>query len=591
MRIATGKISRCCSLQDTLVPPERRSHRRVHGLQLPLHPQQVVGWFVLCGVAAGTYAVLIPLLSPCLRKPLSCVVTIILVVHLASHLTALLLDPADPRVRARPAVDIVPEFDRTKHTHVIENGRCHLCNITIDSKRTKHCSVCNKCIPGFDHHCKWLNNCVGHRNYSAFLACLSSASIAAIIVVGISIAELAVTGIQSGSAATFNATMENITLPMIPLPGTGSLIVISVLGVLSAIAAILLVHLCFFHGYIACLGLTTYEYVRKKREKETLNAVAITRDGAGTTCSSFHKDKDDLPVRYRFCESAPSDEHTKVEMRNVYICSTHGRRTDENNKNDEGGRDRRNFRLYFSYESRANETSIELSSQTIIGEVEHTHETVEFKPSTPSPVSCCFSIVGPSSTSIQDKHAKRRKRCTVEGENEKSTAKSCNTMKRIRTFLRLRLRKNARQRSLGIDANRARKNKVNPTTSDESIKDTKDEPLQCVSVDTTEESLVRLKAPPKLPPLSLPPRQHSKQVGEEGSNSSYPFPGSMVPKRSQPPLRVRRTSFRKRPRFKVGSHITQSAQLSPIPESELSKPASPRSPPRLNHFAFPPSQD
>ncbi|KXN73135.1 zf-DHHC-domain-containing protein [Conidiobolus coronatus NRRL 28638] len=54
---------------------------------------------------------------------------------------------------------------------VKQNGERRYCKTCHFDKpdRSHHCSICGKCVLKMDHHCPWLNNCVGHHNYKYFL--------------------------------------------------------------------------------------------------------------------------------------------------------------------------------------------------------------------------------------------------------------------------------------------------------------------------------------------------------------------------------------------------------------------------------------
>ncbi|XP_004345141.1 hypothetical protein CAOG_06392 [Capsaspora owczarzaki ATCC 30864] len=50
----------------------------------------------------------------------------------------------------------------------------------IKPARAKHCKICNRCVSMFDHHCPWLNNCVGKNNRAAFMRLLLAFTTSAI---------------------------------------------------------------------------------------------------------------------------------------------------------------------------------------------------------------------------------------------------------------------------------------------------------------------------------------------------------------------------------------------------------------------------
>lgn len=82
------------------------------------------------------------------------------------------------------------EFGGDFHTEFIVdvvNGQslqrkwCDTCRL-YRPLRARHCRDCDNCVHRFDHHCPWIDNCIGARNHRYFILFIASTAILASLV-------------------------------------------------------------------------------------------------------------------------------------------------------------------------------------------------------------------------------------------------------------------------------------------------------------------------------------------------------------------------------------------------------------------------
>jgi len=140
---------------------------------------------------------------------------------------------------------------------------CPTCKIR-KIPRSKHCSVCNACISKFDHHCPWINGCVGEANYRWFLTFLCSTAILLLyssygvcLVLLDFIVSRNLFGRQFIHRETGERVNANLVVVFTFVFAEKSLLVM--LGILSIIMAVVMIGFIGYHLYLIAIGTTTNE--------------------------------------------------------------------------------------------------------------------------------------------------------------------------------------------------------------------------------------------------------------------------------------------------------------------------------------------
>ncbi|KAI9025200.1 DHHC palmitoyltransferase-domain-containing protein [Phycomyces nitens] len=159
---------------------------------------------------------------------------------------------------------------------------CDTCKL-YRPPRASHCRQCDNCVENEDHHCIWLNNCIGKRNYRPFFTFIVTATLLCLLVIVFSIVHLLLIVREHSGDVTFDVVFHAAPVSF-------------VLAIVCFLLLWMVGGLTFYHCSLIFKGVTTHEQLR---------ASIINSKYPGISANPFNKGSPGQNMIHVLCRPQP----------------------------------------------------------------------------------------------------------------------------------------------------------------------------------------------------------------------------------------------------------------------------------------------